>query len=160
MNEVDTYFAPAERLDNDEIYNQTFKILGLRQIIPVLEILPNMVAVLNEQRQVVYSNQAFTDAIDMDTFDEGLGQRPGELLACIHAHDHINGCGTGKACRKCGAVLTILEAQEDKKKHDRETKITVKKDGEYVALDLHVIASPINVDNEVFYMCVITNIGK
>ncbi|MCK5183468.1 MAG: histidine kinase, partial [Candidatus Heimdallarchaeota archaeon] len=95
MTELETHFAPAERLENDEIYLQTIKILGLRKVLPVLNVLPNMVIIINEQRQVVFANYAFTKMIGKKRFEDGLGQRPGELVNCIHAYDHIYGCGTG-----------------------------------------------------------------
>jgi PAS domain-containing protein len=160
MATVDTYFAPAERLSNDDIYTQTIKVLGLRKLLPVLNIFPNLVAILNEQRQVLYANDAFSEAIGMEHFEEGLGQRPGELIACIHSHDHIHGCGTSKACRYCGIVLTILNAQETGEKKEDTAKVTIKKKGEKVTLDLHVIVSPIIIDYETFYLTIISDICK
>lgn len=160
MTKVTTYFAPAERLENSDIYMQTIKILSLRNTLPILNILPNMVAILNKERQVVFSNDTFTKAIGKEGFEEGLGQRPGELLACIHAQDTEYGCGTGKECKYCGAVLTILKSQETGKKEESMAKINVLKEGNLATLNLNVIASPITVDNEIFYMVVITDIGK
>jgi len=68
--------------------------------------------IINEQRQVVFANYAFTKMIGKKRFEDGLGQRLGELVDCIHAHDYIYCCGTGENCRYCGAVLKVLKAQE------------------------------------------------
>jgi PAS domain-containing protein len=160
MADIDTYFAPPGRLRNDEVYIQTIKILGLRNVLQILNVLPNMVAILNRNRQVLFANDAFIEAIGAKKFDDSLGQRPGELFACIHAQDHINGCGTGKACRHCGAVLTFLKCQETGQKQENNANITINKEGKHVPLDLHVIASPITVDNELFYLVVLTYINK
>lgn len=160
MAEVETHFASAKRLKNDDVYIQTIKILGLRNVLPILNILPNMVAIINKHRQVIYANDAFIEAISVTKFEDSLGQRPGELLACIHAHDHINGCGTGEACRHCGAILTFLKCQETGQKQENNANITIKKEGKHVPLDLHVIASLITVDHEIFYLIVITDNKK
>ncbi|NHJ84459.1 MAG: PAS domain-containing protein [Asgard group archaeon] len=160
MTSAETYFAPPERLANGDVYVQTIKILGLRKVLPVLDILPNMVAILNKHRQVIYANHAFTKAIGVEHFEDGLGQRPGELLACVHSHDTANGCGTGKQCRYCGAVLTVLKTQETDKREESLATITIEREGKKYRLDLHVIASPLIVDEEKFYIVVITDVAK
>jgi len=156
LTELETHFAPAERLEDDEIYLQTIKILGLRKVLPVLNVLPNMVIIINEQRQVVFANYAFTKMIGKKRFEDGLGQRPGELVNCIHAKDHIYGCGTGENCKNCGAVITVLKSQETGQKQESEAIITVTKNGEQVPLDLHVIVNPLSVEDQVFYIVVFT----
>ena len=153
---TETDFAPAERLDDGEVYLQTIKFLGKRDLIKILHILPNLVVVLNKQRQVIFANDAFMNAIDVEKFEDSLGQRPGELFLCVHSLDNTNGCGTGKECRHCGAVLTVLKAQETGRKEERNAIITVNKDGKLIPLHLQVIATPITVDNEIFYFVVIT----
>lgn len=156
IKKSETDFAPAERLADGEVYLQTIKILGLRNLLPILHILPNMVAILNKQRQVIFANEAFITTISIEKFEDSLGQRPGELLICIHSLDNTNGCGTGKECRHCGAVLTLLKAQETGCKQESNTKIIISKDSKHIHLDLHFIASPITVDNEIFYIVIIT----
>jgi len=156
LNNKETDFAPAERLTDGEVYLQTIKILGLRNLLPILQILPNMVAILNKERQVIFANDAFISAITVDKFEDSLGQRPGELLTCVHSLDNVNGCGTGKECKHCGAVLVILKTQETGCKQESNAKITINKDGKLVSLDLQIIASPITVDNEIFYIVIIT----
>ncbi len=160
LTEPDTYFAPAKRLDQGDVYLQTIKILGLRSAIQVLNILPNLVAILNMERQIVFTNKAFTKYLETKKFEDGLGLRPGELIECIHSHDHINGCGTGKDCKYCGAVLTLLKSQETGVKQEGNANITVTKDEKQIDLDFHIIASPITVDNEIFYIVVFTENRK
>ncbi|HUT79828.1 MAG TPA: PAS domain-containing sensor histidine kinase [Candidatus Bathyarchaeia archaeon] len=160
MNELDTQFAPIERLDDDKIYLQTIKILGLRNAIQILDVLPNMAAILNQSRQVVYANDSFVKTIGKNEFEDALGQRPGELLDCIHAHDHENGCGAGHDCRYCGAVLTVLKCQETNTEEENDARITIKKNNKQIPLDLHVKAKPLVVDNETFYIVVIDDISN
>ena len=99
IKNTETDFAPAERLTDGDVYLQTIKILGLRNLLPILQILPNMVAILNKERQVIFANDAFISGISTEKFEDSLGQRPGELLTCVHSLDNVNGCGTGKECK-------------------------------------------------------------
>ena len=160
LTELETHFAPAERLEDDEIYLQTIKILGLRKVLPVLNVLPNMVIIINQQRQVVFANYAFTKMIGKKRFEDGLGQRPGELVKCIHAHDHIYGCGTGENCKSCGAVITVLKAQETNEKQERNAVITINKKDKQIPLNLNVIASPLPVEDQAYYLVVFTEISQ
>lgn len=152
---LETDFAPAERLNDDEIFNQTIKILGLRQIIPILNILPNIISIINKERQVVFANEAFTKAIGIENFEESLGARPGELLSCIHSMDHVNGCGTGKDCKHCGVVLTILKSQETNQKEEDKATIIVIENGVHIPRRFNVIVSPIPVENEIFHFLIL-----
>ena len=151
MTEPDTYFAPPNRLDKGDVYLQTIKILGLRSAIQVMNIIPNLIAILNMERQIVFTNKAFEDFLETKKFEDGLALRPGELIECIHAHDHRNGCGTGKECRYCGAVLTVLKSQETGTRQEGDATIDVAKDGNEMTLNINIIASPITVDGEIFY---------
>ena len=156
MTELDTHFASAERLDIDDIYLQTIKVLGLRKVLPVLNVLPNMIVIINQQRQVVFANYAFTKMIGKERFEDGLGERPGELINCIHAHDHISGCGTAEDCRYCGAVLTVLKAQETGLTQEGNAILTVKKNNKHIELNFNIIANPLPIDDQVFYLVVMT----
>ncbi|MCK5185019.1 MAG: hypothetical protein KAQ95_11985, partial [Candidatus Heimdallarchaeota archaeon] len=62
----------------------------------------------------------------------------------------------GENCKHCGAVLTVLKSQETGLKQERDAIITVSKNGDQVPLDLHVIASPLPLENQVFYLVVFT----
>lgn len=160
MTELETHFAPAERLDIDDVYLQTIKVLGLRKVLPVLNVLPNMVVILNKERQVVFANYAFTKMVGKKRFEDGLGQRPGELIDCIHAHDHIYGCGTAKDCKYCGAVLTVLKTQETGEKQEGDAILTVKKNKKHVSLKFNIIANPLPIEDQVFYLVVMTEIKE
>ena len=160
MTELETHFAPAERLDIDDVYLQTIKVLGLRKVLPVLNVLPNMVVILNKERQVVFANYAFTKMVGKKRFEDGLGQRPGELIDCIHAHDHIYGCGTAEDCRYCGAILTVLKTQETGEKQEGDAILTVTKNKKHVTLNFNIIANPLPIEDQVFYLVVMTEIKE
>lgn len=160
MADNDTHFAPAERIDLNEIMKQTNKILELSYITEFLNAFPNIVIVLNRQRQVIFANDTFTEMLGLRNFEEGLGQRPGELIKCIHAHSGPNGCGTGRNCKYCGAVLTILDTIKYNKKQQRESRILAVMNGKVVPLNLEVIAKPLTIGEEDFILVIMTDISS
>jgi signal transduction histidine kinase len=103
-----SHFAPPERLTAEEI-NRRHTLLaedeGLRTIIDAL---PEFVMFLSPTRQVLLGNRALTDFAVSQGCGALVGMRPGELLSCRHALAAPAGCGTGEACRTCGAVEAIL----------------------------------------------------
>ncbi|MBD3192298.1 MAG: GHKL domain-containing protein [Candidatus Heimdallarchaeota archaeon] len=159
MPEDETYFAPAERLELNEIMKQTNKILELSYITDFLNAFPNMVFVLNYERQVVFANKTFTEILSLRNFEASLGQRPGELIKCVHAHSGPNGCGTGRNCRYCGAVLTILDAIKYNKKQRRESRISASMNGKVVTLNLEITAQPLTIGEESFILVIMTDIS-
>ena len=158
LKNAKTYFAPAERLDYDEVYSQTEKILGLKEVISVLNTIPNLIAILNKQRQVVYANKAFTEMIGLKNFKESLGQRPGELFNCISAHIMTNGCGTAEDCRYCGAALAIMKCQETNQKQENDDAIITVfgNKNEHIPIHLKIIADTLTVDDQVLYIAIMT----
>jgi signal transduction histidine kinase len=103
-----SHFAPPERLTAEEI-NRRHTLLakdeGLRTIIDAM---PEFVMILSPTRQVLLGNRALTDFAVSQGCGALVGTRPGELLSCRHALAAPAGCGTGEACRTCGAVEAIL----------------------------------------------------
>ncbi|MHA1211762.1 MAG: ATP-binding protein [Candidatus Heimdallarchaeota archaeon] len=160
MPQPKTDFASAKRLDNGEVYLQTIKVLGLRNTLAVLNVMSCLIAILNEDRQVVYANNAFLAMIGAKDFEDALGQRPGELIKCIHSNENEGGCGTSRDCRYCGAVLTVLESQKTDEIQKDECRITIDMDGKQVSLDLEVLISPITIENERFFVTVLTDISN
>jgi signal transduction histidine kinase len=103
-----SHFAPLERLTAEEI-NRRHTLLaedeGLRTIIDAM---PEFVMIVSPTRQVLLGNRALTDFAVSQGCGAMVGMRPGELLSCRHALAAPAGCGTGEACRTCGAVEAIL----------------------------------------------------
>ncbi len=160
MSQKDTYFASPERLDKDEILQQSNDIVNLAYAEKILNSLPNMVAVVNEQRQVIFANDIFIKMVDLTDFREAIGQRPGELIHCIHANDTKYGCGTGRNCRYCGALYAVLTSQKNNSSVESESRITTSVDGKIIALDLNVKASPFGFEGQKFTLVVMADIGN
>ncbi len=152
---IHTDFAPAERVDSNilDLQLQVFKDTSLRET--VLDAVPDILMVLNKQRQLIYANQRLFELLALSDFCEIQGKRPGEILDCIHSSESAGGCGTTEFCRTCGAVNAILEAQKGIKSV-KECRI-LSSDGK--AYDFKVWATPYNIAGEDYTIFVLADIS-
>jgi K+-sensing histidine kinase KdpD len=155
---IPTKFAPAERAPLDKILHQKNLIDNEKFIKRIFETVPNIVMILNEQRQTIYCNQALLDLLGYKDDIMVFGFRPGEVLNCIHSDESEGGCGTSEFCSTCGAVkaiLNIASGLEDQ----QECRITVKNKDTIESLDILVSAHPLKLENEDFTIFYIMDIG-
>jgi K+-sensing histidine kinase KdpD len=137
-----TLFAPPDRKETAEV-QEAFRELNVGvPYASILDILPNISMILNEQRQVVFINSAALSNLQQKP-ENVIGARPGEILGCIHATEMVGGCGTSEACRVCGAVIAILEAIDSNKRNSKECRITTETSAGEASMDLLVTAIPI-----------------
>jgi K+-sensing histidine kinase KdpD len=142
-----THFAPAERAGVEEVQSERATLLSDRLAPVLLEAIPELVMVLNHQRQVLAVNQRFLDTAGLDNEECLLGQRPGEILGCVHAESAPGGCGTDEHCSVCGAVNAILDCQQSQRISVKECRLRRKSDLDGGAVDVEVQATPITVGN-------------
>lgn len=124
----------------------------------LLDSIPALLLILNRQQQIVYANQALCDLIGERQQDLQRGLRPGDALDCIYSKGASGGCGTGDACRSCGAALAIftsLNGQEDV----RECSLCREIEGRTESLDLKVCAAPWEHAGEQFTLFTIVDIS-
>lgn len=141
-----TRFAPAERASKETILNSSQLINNFNYFNKLFAIIPNIILILNKERQTVFCNQALLDSLSISDYDQILGRRPGEILNCIHSDEMPQGCGTTESCSVCGAVDAILKTQQTKEREDRECRITVKRGDSIEALDLKIVTDSIEID--------------
>lgn len=149
-----TEFASADRLPDEQIRIQAARVKAEPLIFQILDAIPDIILILNSQRQTVFANKALVAGSD-NRLDRLLGFRPGELLDCQHAFEAKGGCGTTKFCSVCGAVRAILASQKGYHE-DQECRISLR-NGD--ALDLRVWASPIEIEGEPFTVFKLTDIS-
>jgi K+-sensing histidine kinase KdpD len=125
----------------------------------IFDVLPYVAAVLNEHRQIIYSNQALIDLLGMHTIDEVLGKRPGEALACIHSAETEGGCGTSESCHLCGTLQAIRHAQANQEHITKECRITAVRNGHTVALDFNITATPLRHKDANYTVVVLKDIA-
>jgi hypothetical protein len=103
-----TYFASPERSTAEELDRQHALLAGDEGLCNLLDAMPEFVMVVGPTRQILLGNRSLAHFAASQGCDAFIGARPGELLSCRHALSAPAGCGTGEACRTCGAVEAIL----------------------------------------------------
>jgi len=149
-----TQFAPAERAPADVLQQQVERVAQSSFFREYLDAIPDILVVLNRQRQVVFANQRLLDFLGLKQASLAIGLRPGEALSCIHAAEGYFGCGTTEFCSTCGALRAVLASQEGRS-DEQECRIA-QSSGE--ALDLRVWAKPITLGSEVFTIFTVLDI--
>jgi len=152
-----TFFAPAERASVYELSRQAGLVASFPLIRDFLNAVPDILLVLNQQRQVIFANRTLLNLLGLDVSAFDIGQRPGEVLNCVHSHETEGGCGTSESCRTCGAVKAILNSQKMDEEMTEECRVT-RSDGE--AMDLRVRARPLKVADEKFTVFAINDISN
>ena len=142
-----TEFAPAERLAPADLQRQVDLLSRNEALLVIANAMPNIVLVLNSDRQAVFANQRLATALELARVSDAFGQRPGELFACIHASETDGGCGTTEFCCTCGAVNAILNGLAGKA-DVRECSIIRRPNSD--ALDLRIYTTPFQVEGESF----------
>lgn len=148
------------RLSQKEIKQQAHSIDNLKYLKTILDAFSDIIVIVNQQRQVIFANEMFLKYLGKENMQEALGERPGELIKCVHSRKGPDGCGTGKECLYCGAVLTVLKSQASNSQQENEARITTEVNGKILPLDLKVIAKPITIKNETYTMAILKDISS
>jgi nitrogen-specific signal transduction histidine kinase len=154
-----TMFAPAERIPKKEL-NGFYEELANDQMLKLItDAMPDVATILSPERQIIYANKALLALISGSSPDDYLGDRPGELLSCIHATETIGGCGTTASCRFCGAVNAIIECQRTGKQVQNECRISALVDRNPVSFDLLVTTTPFPFNNKQYIVFTVKDIS-
>ncbi|MCC7352966.1 MAG: PAS domain-containing protein, partial [Anaerolineae bacterium] len=153
-----TRFAPAERASQGDVQRQAGYLSGKPLKQQLLDAMPDMVMILNRERQLIYSNRALLQFLGLADSQSIIGLRPGEVLHCIHAFECAGGCGTTDSCSECGAVRAVLSAQQGNRAVE-ECRVTRQQNQQIEALDLRVWATPLVLNDEPFTIFVVKDIS-
>jgi signal transduction histidine kinase len=151
-----TYFAPPERASAEELNQQTAAFTTAAPLlIDMLDGMPQIVLVLNGQRQIVFANRALLEYLKCGLQDV-LGLRSGEALDCVHSNDEEWGCGTSEFCRMCGAAQAVIQGLNGENAV-QECRITRRSSHE--SLDLRVHAAPLKFEGQDWVQFVLSDIS-
>ena len=154
-----TMFAPAERIPKMEV-ERLYKELSNDNILKLIsDAMPEVATILSPERQIIYANNALLSLISGHTANDYLGNRPGELLGCIHAAETSGGCGTTSSCRFCGAVNAIVECQRTGEQIQNECRISTTAEGNPVSYDLMVTATPFPYNEQSYIVFTVKDIS-
>jgi len=159
LGEPETHFAPAERASADDVESAAVAIAHHAVIDHLLETYGGLLAVLNEQRQILAVNEQLLRTLGIGDAGEALGLRPGEALHCSHAHDHRGGCGTSRFCASCGAAIAIVVCLREGASAYRECVLDCTIDGQPSTLDLRVQATCLTVDGREYVLLYLQDVS-
>ncbi|MFZ1730509.1 MAG: HAMP domain-containing sensor histidine kinase [Bacteroidota bacterium] len=142
-----TFFASPQRDIDEQVLLLSRKLEQVPLLRPLLEAFPTIAVVLGRNRQILMYNGLFDKAIPRTDDEMLLGMRLGETVGCEIAAGSASGCGTGKQCRLCGAVLSMLDAQAGENSV-RECSIAVRDQNGPHALEFKAVAVPMNLAGE------------
>jgi len=159
MSDHETKFTSPQRSSHSELAALRRKAEKDSIFVKALNVFPEVVLMLDQNRQVVYCNERAVQTLGVGCVDDVMGRRPGELFHCIYSGLEEAGCGTSEFCRECGGVKSILTAQQQGKACSQECRMRIRnKEGEEEALDLRVWAVPIELSGDQFVLLTIRNI--
>jgi K+-sensing histidine kinase KdpD len=143
-----TCFAPAERATVASLKTSMDDVIQNPVINALLQMVNGFLAVLNEQRQILLVNDNLLQYAGIEHAGAILGLRPGEFLECTHAHDEPGGCGTGRACQTCGAVIAMVASLASNKAVQGNCFLTSEKGGTPLDLYFQVNCNPISIADQ------------
>ncbi len=149
---MESHFAPAGRSDPAELAHQVRTVNTDPVAEALLEAVPGLVAILNQHRQVIAVNDAFTGMLGIEDPDPVLGMRPGEIVDCVYADVGPDGCGTSELCATCGAVIAVVTSMGFNEPAERICALRVKRGEDDVDLCLRVNAAPVRIADEPFIL--------
>ena len=137
-----TYHAPPDRSGKEELLNQRSSLESIAFLTELINAFPYIVLILNENRQILHSNDSLIKQIEVKDFQEFLGKAPGEVLKCVNSKNNVAACGTSEKCRYCGSVNSILTSLKDDRIVSDEFRMIAEHDGMEVAYDYLVTSCP------------------
>ncbi len=142
---LSTYFAPAEKAEKDEVEKISHILMENPIVRTILDAAGSYVLVLNEQRQVLAANPEVLEGLGVNDQSCLVGLRPGEAFNCLYFPEGPGGCGTSRACRTCGAVISILASSLENKPVVDECRMLMARGDQRVAAEFRVKSTPLRI---------------
>lgn len=155
-NSMKTEFASVTRLDRENLIRQYENWSKQISTLLISNSIPGLILILNEQRQIVFSNDQFTQLGNYSSYEDYLGLRPGELIKCGHAFESDAGCGTTRFCATCGAVSAILTSINGNKDIQ---ECHIERGSTLPPLNLRVWTTPVELENDKFVIFTVQDIS-
>ena len=155
----ETFFASPQRTDEAGLKSEIRQIGESPVMEGLLKTVGGLLAILDENRQILAVNASLADLLGIDDLAEILGLRPGEALGCIRSEEAPGGCGTGPFCSSCGAALAIVNSLGLFEPAERNCFMEVKQGNEKKNLALQVRAHPVKLENKRYVLLFLHDIS-
>ncbi|MFH1120416.1 MAG: ATP-binding protein [Bacteroidota bacterium] len=113
MSQLQTIYTQTGRKDHEELVKDNELINSNPLSVSILNGIPTSILILNRERQIVFSNKAFLDLLNISSIESILGMRPGDVMGCPASVSGTDGCGTSKGCKSCGAIKSIMNCLDN-----------------------------------------------
>lgn len=150
--EMGTYFAPAPRASEEELSKGLHTLSRNAVVDNLMTAVQGLLAILNEQRQILVVNNTLLDALGIQDGSLLRGLRPGEAVGCKYAGEERGGCGTSKFCKTCGAVCAMIACLKTNQPVETECAIATRRDGKVADLYFRVRCAPVEFDGQRFLL--------
>jgi signal transduction histidine kinase len=157
VTEQKTYFDSPVRSTTQEIDSRSKRLSKNPIIAQMLESFPDLVVILDCNRQIVAFNQR-AEKLFLNENMEIIGQRLGEALRCTHAFEMPGGCGTSAFCSECGAGKSNKDTLLTSHGLEDECRIQTRYEDFETSLELKVFTSFMEFEGEKFIVFAIKNL--
>ena len=153
-------YAFDKRSSFNEILNANELISSQKVFTELFGSLTGVSAIVNKNRQIVFSNNGFLEMLGIDSLETILGKRLGEAISCANSELNVKGCGTSEACKYCGVINVILESIRNNRRETNEARILTQTEGKLKSWDLRITSSPVKFNSDVFYVLALQDISS
>lgn len=155
-----TFYAPADKATPQALQTDLEIISNHVIVDTLLRSVGGMIAILNEQRQILATNDSFLTELGLKDQKDVLFLRTGDVVKCVHAHDPPHGCGTTKFCSSCGAAIAIVTCLTENIATERICALTTNRSGKSTDIALAVRAQPIILEGNRYILLFLQDITK
>ena len=152
--------ATTNRSTYEDVLKQNKFIKSFDYVNEILDALPHITFIINQNRQIIFANSYLLETIGMKVDINIIGARPGELLHCVNSNISRDGCGTSNECRDCLALLTILDSRLKKSKVTKDVQIKSRINNKDIYWNFSLTAYPFKKLNDAFTIISLIDISQ
>ncbi|MGC4064278.1 MAG: PAS domain-containing protein [Polyangiaceae bacterium] len=153
-----SHFAPAERTPAVSLRARARRVTAHPMVPTVLDAIADYALLLDARRQILFANPAFCRALGISDAEDLIGRRVGDVLGCERACVAPNGCGTSRACGRCGALLTMLSARDAERTVSGHCVMSLRRNGIETCVEFSVRVTRACFDDEPLWICLLSDV--
>jgi len=124
----------------------------------LVDSLPCGLLVVDRQGRVQVVNNILENVFKVNK-KAALGKGTGNVLGCLCANEHPKGCGFGECCKDCEVRRLTFNSLSTNQKQRTRAHLQLIRDGLVRDLDILISSFPFTLNNELFGILFIENLG-
>ena len=160
LESAGTYYASPERTDKIHLQKEFDQINNNPVMDTLLKSVGGLLAILDQNRQILSVNRSLADVLHIEDIEEVLGLRPGEALNCRFADCEPGGCGTSQFCSSCGAAVAIVTSLGTERTVERNCYLQLGEGKSAVNLAFQVRAHPVKSGGSTYVLLFMQDITR